>query len=82
MICSKQQIFVEFLCRKDEKFVTEAAYKNAKFVEDIARDIAVALQKDKAVTGFSVAVDNMESIHSHNAYAFYCSEEIISTHRK
>lgn len=58
------------LKRPDEKYVTEKAYNNPAFVEDIARNIAVKLQKDKRIKHFSIEVENFESIHNHNAYAF------------
>lgn len=58
------------LKRADEKHVTEKAYNNPKFVEDIVRDVAQALIKDKNVTWFAVEAENFESIHNHNAYAF------------
>ncbi len=58
------------LKRPDEKYVTEKAYDNPVFVEDIARNIAMELQKDRRITRYSIAVENFESIHNHNAYAF------------
>ena len=58
------------LKRSDEKYITEKGYYNPKFVEDIVRDIAVELKADKNITWFTVAVENFESIHNHNAYAF------------
>ncbi|AEA34369.1 GTP cyclohydrolase FolE2 [Hippea maritima] len=58
------------LKRPDEKFVTEKAYNNPMFVEDIARNITLELSKDKRIPHFSVEVENFESIHNHNAYAF------------
>ncbi|MFO7963625.1 MAG: GTP cyclohydrolase FolE2 [Desulfobacterales bacterium] len=61
------------LKRVDEKHVTEYAYQNPKFVEDIVRDIAVKLQKDKNITWFSVSAENFESIHNHSAYAHITS---------
>lgn len=57
------------LKRPDEKFVTEHAYDNPKFVEDLARDVAVALNADDRVTSYVVEVENFESIHNHSAYA-------------
>jgi len=57
------------LKRSDEKFVTEAAFDNPKFVEDTVRDLALALEREDRVTWFTVRSKNMESIHSHNAYA-------------
>jgi len=58
------------LKREDEKFLTEHAHENPKFVEDIVRDVALNLQKDKRVEGFIVETENFESIHNHSAYAF------------
>ncbi len=58
------------LKRPDEKFVTEKAYDNPMFVEDIARNVTLKLQEDKRIKHFSVEVENFESIHNHNAYAF------------
>lgn len=57
------------LKRPDEKFVTEKAFDHPKFVEDIVRDLAVSLERDKRVTWYSINSENFESIHSHNAYA-------------
>lgn len=57
------------LKRPDEKHVTEAAYENPKFVEDIARDVAVAFNKDDRIGHFHVSVENFESIHNHSAFA-------------
>jgi GTP cyclohydrolase I len=57
------------LKRPDEKFVTEAAYDNPKFVEDIIRDLAVRLDKDKRIAFYEISSENFESIHNHNAYA-------------
>ena len=61
------------LKRVDEKHVTEEGFSNPKFVEDIVRDVAEKLKKDKNVTWFSVSAENFESIHNHNAYAFITS---------
>lgn len=61
------------LKRSDEKYITEKGYNNPKFVEDIVRDIAVELKADTNITWYSVAVENFESIHNHNAYAFITS---------
>jgi GTP cyclohydrolase I len=57
------------LKRPDEKYVTERAYDNPKFVEDMVRDIATALNKDKRVDAYIVESENFESIHNHSAYA-------------
>ncbi|MBW6516060.1 MAG: GTP cyclohydrolase FolE2 [Candidatus Cloacimonetes bacterium] len=58
------------LKREDEKFLTEKGYENPKFVEDIVRDLAILLKKDKRITGFKISSENYESIHNHNAYAY------------
>jgi MptA/FolE2 family GTP cyclohydrolase len=57
------------LKRSDEKYVTERAYDNPKFVEDAVRDVAGALQREPRVAGFTVEVENFESIHNHSAFA-------------
>lgn len=58
------------LKRPDEKYVTELAYENPRFVEDMVREVAVALDKMDAVASYEIEVENHESIHDHNAYAF------------
>ncbi|MFT7616761.1 MAG: GTP cyclohydrolase I [Planctomycetota bacterium] len=58
------------LKRPDEKYVTERAYDNPKFVEDLVRDVASLLAADSRVEGYSVEVENFESIHNHSAYAY------------
>lgn len=58
------------LKRPDEKYVTEKAYDNPVFVEDIARNIALKLKDDNRIKHYSIEVENFESIHNHNAYAF------------
>ena len=57
------------LKRPDEKYVTERAYDNPKFVEDLVRDVATALNRDKRIDGYIVESENFESIHNHSAYA-------------
>ncbi len=57
------------LKRADEKHITEKAYENPKFVEDIIRDVAHTLGDDERIHGFSIEVENFESIHNHSAYA-------------
>lgn len=63
------------LKRSDEKYVTEKAYDNPKFVEDIVRDVAVKLEADKNITWYSIGVENFESIHNHNVYAYIRSDK-------
>lgn len=62
-------ILYPILKRPDEKYVTEKMFDNAKFVEDIVRDVALSLNKDKRIINFSVKCTNYESVHNHNAYA-------------
>ncbi len=57
------------LKRTDEKYVTETAYNNPMFVEDVVRNVAVKLNKDKNFTWYKVEAENFESIHNHSAYA-------------
>ncbi|MCD4829595.1 MAG: GTP cyclohydrolase FolE2 [Candidatus Cloacimonetes bacterium] len=57
------------LKREDERWVTEHAYDNPRFVEDIVREVTLRLQADERIRSFVVESENMESIHSHNAYA-------------
>jgi len=65
------------LKRQDEKYVTEHAYDNPKFVEDIVRDIAVKLNADNRVSGYTIESENFESIHNHSAYAKVCKDSIV-----
>ena len=58
------------LKRPDEKFVTEQAYKNPRFVEDMVREVALAFDKESKILAYEIEVENHESIHDHNAYAF------------
>jgi len=57
------------LKRADEKYVTERAYENPKFVEDMVRDVAAALHRERRVGAYVVEVENFESIHNHSAFA-------------
>ena len=68
------------LKRPDEKYVTEKAYDNPKFVEDIVRDIADTLNKDKRIDAYVVESENFESIHNHSAYALIEHDKQIASH--
>jgi len=57
------------LKRADEKFVTEHAYDHPKFVEDLVRDVAIRLNGEPRIQGYTVEAENFESIHNHSAYA-------------
>lgn len=63
--------------RVDEKFVTEKAYDNPKFVEDVIRESTLFLREYKGITGFSLEVEALESIHAHNAWAAH-AENFVS----
>ena len=67
--CSSSEIY-PLLKREDEKYVTEHAYENPKFVEDVTRDIVSKLNENKQITFYEVEIEAMESIHSHNAWAY------------
>jgi GTP cyclohydrolase I len=58
------------LKRPDEKWVTETAYENPRFVEDMVREVTLAFEADGRITEFEIEVENEESIHAHNAYAY------------
>jgi len=64
------------LKRPDEKYVTERAYDNPKFVEDLVRDVATALNRDKRIDAYVVESENFESIHNHSAYALIVRDKI------
>jgi GTP cyclohydrolase FolE2 len=57
------------LKRQDERHVTMLAYDQPAFVEDLAREVALALQADERIAGFELEVVNQESIHDHQAFA-------------
>lgn len=57
------------LKRPDEKFVTEAAYNTPRFVEDLVRELVLLFKERTDLESFSVASENFESIHNHEAYA-------------
>lgn len=58
------------LKRPDEKFVTEQAYQNPRFVEDMVREVAIAFDNEPRILAYEIEVENHESIHDHNAYAY------------
>lgn len=58
------------LKRPDEKWVTEHAFDNPRFVEDLVREVALKMNDDPRVLTYEVEVENEESIHAHNAYAY------------
>jgi GTP cyclohydrolase I len=57
------------LKRSDERHVTMQAYDNPVFVEDIVRNVAIRLNKERRISWFRVRVVNQESIHNHSAFA-------------
>jgi GTP cyclohydrolase IB len=68
--CSSCPVY-PLLKRQDEKYVTERGYENAKFVEDVARELTLMLRDYPGVTGFSMEVEALESIHAHNAWSYH-----------
>ena len=64
------------LKREDEKWVTEMAYENPKFVEDLARDVAVALD-ELGVARYKISSTADESIHHHEAEAIVSKDWIL-----
>lgn len=58
------------LKRPDEKFVTEQAYDNPRFVEDLVREVALKFDEHPRILSYEIEVENHESIHDHNAYAY------------
>jgi GTP cyclohydrolase I len=67
--CGSAQLY-PVLKRPDEKFVTEQAYRNPRFVEDMVREVALRFDHSENIASYEVEVENHESIHDHNAYAF------------
>ena len=63
------------LKRPDEKYVTEHAYQNPRFVEDMVREVALAFDTHPNVGSYEIEVENHESIHDHNAYAYLKREK-------
>lgn len=63
------------LKRPDEKFVTELAYENPRFVEDMVREVSVAFDQHDGIDSYEIEVENHESIHDHNAYAYVHREK-------
>jgi GTP cyclohydrolase I len=57
------------LKRHDERHVTMQAFDNPVFVEDVVRNVAQHLRKDKRINWFEVRAVNQESIHNHSAFA-------------
>ena len=57
------------LKRPDERHVTMQAFDHPVFVEDVVRNAAGLLDKDKRITWFEVRAVNQESIHNHSAFA-------------
>ncbi len=66
--CASCEVY-GLLKRADEKYVTERAYENPKFVEDLVRDVALALNRERRVGAYVVEAENIESIHNHSAVA-------------
>lgn len=70
------------LKRPDEKWVTEKAYESPKFVEDVLRDAVLFLQSRPDIVWFGIRMSNDESIHAHNAVAYYDEALANPTHAR
>ena len=57
------------LKREDEKYVSEYAYDNPVFVEDMVRNVSEKLLNRNEISWFNIQVENIESIHNHEAFA-------------
>lgn len=66
--CASSEIYA-LLKRPDEKYVTEKAYSKPMFVEDVVREVAIKLKKDKRILSCKIETEHFESIHNHNAFA-------------
>lgn len=64
------------LKREDEKWVTEKAFENPKFVEDLARDVALALDS-YGINHYHIKSKADESIHHHEAAASLSKDWIL-----
>ncbi|MBI4721833.1 MAG: GTP cyclohydrolase I FolE2 [Candidatus Stahlbacteria bacterium] len=67
--CASTPLY-SLLKREDEQFITQYAYDHPAFVEDVARNVASKLDKEKVISWYAVEVESYESIHNHDAYAF------------
>jgi GTP cyclohydrolase I len=61
------------LKRPDERHVTMQAFDNPVFVEDVVRNAAKFLKKEKRIAWFEIKAVNQESIHNHSAFAIVAS---------
>lgn len=66
--CASSSLY-SLVKRADEKYITEHSYDNPVFVEDVVRNVALKLNKQKDITWYNVEVESYESIHNHDAYA-------------
>ena len=48
---------------------TERAYETPRFVENLARELAVALDGDDRLVWYDISVASAESIYCHDAFA-------------
>lgn len=73
MDCGSAPIY-PLLKREDERAVTMQAYENPAFVEDVVRRSCLALRLLPGISRFTLEVCNEESIHTHDAFARYDSD--------
>jgi GTP cyclohydrolase I len=58
--------------REDEQAFAEMNGAHVKFVEDAARLVFEQLDADDRILDFQVALNHLESLHSHDAVAVIC----------
>lgn len=54
---------------EDERSVIARAHENPLFVEDLVRNVAERLDSDVRIHWYSVAAENLDSVHDHNVFA-------------
>jgi GTP cyclohydrolase I len=53
----------------DERAVIARAHEDPLFVEDLVRNVAERLDSDVRIYWYSVAAENLDSVHDHNVFA-------------
>jgi GTP cyclohydrolase I len=54
---------------EDERSVIARAHDNPLFVEDLVRNVAERLDSDVRIHWYTVAAENLDSVHDHNVFA-------------
>jgi GTP cyclohydrolase I len=68
-LTTETQVMVK---REDEQAFAELNGANVKFVEDASRLVHEQLEADDRIRDFQVALNHLESLHSHDAVAVIC----------